>query len=314
MTTKYKCPDCDDVTMELSEDAHVCPKCQKSLTLSEATELFDAGDLIAITEAKEKDIEEVELKVDITEDFSSIVDGEELSEEFQKKAATLFESAVNQKVSEIHAVYEAKLEKQKEESEASLEEAKEEYNSELETKVDDYLEYVVNEWMEANELAIEGGVRTEITEDFIDGMKDLFKESYIDVPDDRFDVVADLAEKVESLEAELDKSIDDGIKGKKKLEESYQVMIFSEIVEGMADTEVEKFKEISESVAFDSIESYTEKLTTLKESFFKKESTKEVDLNEEVIIEKDGEKVIDKKKDEKSPVSYDDSIRAALAN
>lgn len=312
--TKYKCPDCDGVTMELNEDAHVCPECQKSLTLSEATELFDKGELIAITEEKEIDIKEVELKVDITEDFSSIIDGEELSEEFQKKAATLFESAVNQKVSEIHAVYEAKIEKQKEESEAALEEAKEDYNTELETKVDDYLDYVVTEWMESNELAIENGARAEITEDFIDGLQDLFKENFIDVPEDRFDVVTDLAEKVESLEAELDKSIDDGIKGKKKLEESYQVMIFSEIVEGMADTEVEKFKEISESVAFDNIEGYTEKLTTLKESFFKKEKTGDVDLNEEVIIEKDGEKVVEKKKDDKTPSSYDDSIRAALAN
>jgi len=309
----YKCPDCDSSTMELKEDVHVCPECQKSLTLDEAVELFDKGELIAISEELDtkEEIKDVDLKVNIAEDFKSLVDGEELSEEFQKKAATIFESVVNQKVAEINGVFEQKLEKAQAESEKTLEEAKVEYQSELETKVDDYLDYVVTEWMEANELAIENGARTEITEGFIDGMKALFAEAYIDVPEDRFDVVGDLAEKVESLEKELDSKIDESIAAKKKLEESYSVMVFSEIVEGMADTEVEKFKEIAESVAFDDIESYQEKLTTLKENFFKKEITEDVEILEEVIVEDDKIDDVDDKKD--TSTSYEDAIRAALA-
>lgn len=297
---KFKCPECEEV-MTVTEDKHVCSSCDTTLTLDEATAKFEAGELIAIAE----ETKEVDLKVNVSEHMDALLDGEELSEEFQKKAATIFEAAVNSKIQEL-------AESIKKQNEVILSEAREEIQEEMETKIDDYLDYVVTEWMSENELAIENGARTEIAEDFIEGLHGLFSESYIDVPEDRFDVVTDLAEKVEELEAKLDEKIELEIESKKKLDEAMAVMVFAEISEGLAETEVEKLKELADSVEFTNVEAYQEKLETIKESYFKKEDdTKETNLEEALIIETDS-KEDDKETKVTNPT--EDLISAAIAH
>ena len=295
---KFKCPDCEEV-MDITEDKHVCSACDTTLTLDEATAKFEAGDLVAIAE----ETKEVDLKVDVSEHLEALIDGEELSEEFQKKAATIFEAAVNTKIQEL-------AESIKEKNKTVLAEARTEIQEEMEAKMDDYLDYVVTEWMKENELAIENGVRTEITEDFIDGLHNLFAEAHIDVPAERFDVVSDLAEKVEELEGKLDEKVEAEIEAKKKLDEAMAVMVFAEVSEGLAETEVEKFKELAESIKFTDVESFQEKLETLKESYFKKEDdTKETNLEEALINEVDEDK---SKEKEVAPVVANDLVNAAL--
>lgn len=296
--SKFKCPKCEDV-MTVSEDKHSCPSCETELTLDEATAKFEAGELVIIAE----ETKEVDLKINVSEHMEALLDGEELSEEFQKKAATIFEAAVNAKIQELS-------ESLKEKNEAVLAEARTEIQEDMEAKIDDYLDYVVTEWMKENELAIENGARTDITEGFIEGLHDLFSESFIDVPEERFDVVTDLAEKVEELEAKLDEKAEAEIEAKKKLDEAMSVMVFSQVSEGLAATEVEKLKELAEGVKFSDVESYQEKLETLKESYFKKEDeTKETNLEEALIKETDESGSEDKKV---PTVVVDDLVSAAL--
>lgn len=298
--SKFKCPECD-TTMTVTEDAHECPSCDTTLTLDEASAKFEAGELIAIAE----EVKEVELKVDVSEHMDALLDGEELSEEFQKKAATIFEAAVNSKIQEL-------ADSIKEKNEVVLAEARTQIQEEMESKVDDYLDYVVTEWMSENELAIENGARTEITEGFIEGLHSLFSESYIDVPQDRFDIVTDLAEKVEELESKLDDKVESEIAAKKKLDEAMAVMVFSQVSEGLADTDVEKLKELAEGLDFDGVESYQEKLETLKESYFKKEDdTKETSLEEALIMGDTDDK--EDSKEEAAPAHVEsDLVSAAL--
>lgn len=296
--SKFKCPKCEDV-MTVSEDKHSCPSCETELTLDEATAKFEAGELVIIAE----ETKEVDLKINVSEHMEALLDGEDLSEEFQKKAATIFEAAVNAKIQELS-------ESLKEKNEAVLAEARTEIQEDMEAKIDDYLDYVVTEWMKENELAIENGARTDITEGFIEGLHDLFSESFIDVPEERFDVVTDLAEKVEELEAKLDEKAEAEIEAKKKLDEAMSVMVFSQVSEGLAATEVEKLKELAEGVKFSDVESYQEKLETLKESYFKKEDeTKETNLEEALIKETDESGSEDKKV---PTVVVDDLVSAAL--
>ena len=295
--TIYKCPKCED-KMEITEDQHVCSSCDTTLTLDEAQAKFEAGDLVVIAE----ETKEVDLKVNVSEHMEALLEGEELSEEFQKKAATIFEGAVNSKIQEL-------AESIKKENENVLAEARTEIAEEMESKIDEYLDYVVTEWMKDNELAIENGARTEIVEGFIDGLQGLFSESYIDVPEERFDVVTDLAEKVEELEAKLDEKTIAEIEANKKLDEAMAVMIFSEISEGLADTEVEKLKELAEGIEFTDVATYQEKLVTIKESYFKKKSdTKETNLEEALLGETD-----DNDDSKKKEVSSDNAlVNAAL--
>lgn len=301
--SKFKCPECEEV-MTVTEDKHECSSCDTTLTLDEAKTLFEDGKLVAIAE----EVKEVDLKVNVSEHMDALLDGEELSEEFQKKAATIFEAAVNTKIQEL-------AKSLKEGNEVILAEAREEIQEEMESKVDDYLDYVVTEWMTENELAIENGARTEITEGFIEGLHGLFETSFIDVPEDRFDVVTDLAEKVEELESKLDEKIETAIESDKKLSEAMSVMIFSEITKDLAETEVEKLKELAEGIEFTDVESYQEKLETLKESYFKKEDkTTETNLEEALIVETDSEVTSDSKKDKKSVQPESDLVSAALAH
>ena len=198
------------------------------------------------------------MKEDVDHMFS---DDDALSEEFKSKAATIFEARIMDRVTQIEEEVEVKY--------ASMfEEAVEEIKSDLTDKVNDYLEYVVEQWMADNEIAIESGLRSEITEDFIAGLRNLFAEHYIDVPEDKVDLVDELAGKVEELEDKLNEEIEYGIELRKALVESTKHEIVRTVCEGLTDTQVEKIKSLAEGVEFSTEEEYQEKLDTIRENYF----------------------------------------------
>lgn len=209
--------------------------------------------------------EEVELTVDVAEDVDALLSGSdaELSEEFKEKATTIFEAAVKAKVAEqLDAIQEA--------AQAEFETKLEEARGELAEKVDGYLNYVVEEWVKDNALAIERGIRTEIAEEFMGGLKNLFVENYIDVPEEKADLVEELATKSEDLEAKLNEEFEKNVAMKKELDAIKAENALSEAVVGLTDTQAEKVKSLAEGVEFETIDQYREKLETIKESYFPK--------------------------------------------
>ena len=219
---------------------------------------------------KKEEIEEDE-SIDVSADVDALVKDEDLSEEFKSKAATIFEAAVNSKVKEakkkMMAGYEEKL---KEESEKA--------KGELVEKVDSYLAYVVEEWMKENELALERGIKGEIAEDFISGLKKLFEEHYISVPDEKYDVLEDQASKIESLEKKLNEEIEKNVELNKENSESKKAQIVAEMGEDLADTAKEKFNKLAEEVEYSNENDFRAKVKTIKESYFgKKEVSSDID-------------------------------------
>jgi hypothetical protein len=208
----------------------------------------------------------VEEEIDIEEDVNALLGGEDLSEEFREKAKMVFESALNSKVSEIHEALEAQYE-------IKLEEAREGLKEALTDRVDSYLEYVAEEWMTENELAIEHGLKTEMTESFLSGMKGLFEEHYVTIPEDKYDVLESMVEKLDDMETKLNEQIDKNIGLNQRLSESVSDNILDQVSEGLAVTQKEKLSSLAESVEFESEEEYREKLETLKESYFSKAPT-----------------------------------------
>ena len=217
--------------------------------------------------AEEESVEET-AEYDIEEDVNALLGGEELSEEFKEKAKTIFEAAINAKVAEIKEGLEAQYqEKLAEEIEAAKES--------LAERVDSYLEYVADEWFEENALAVEAGLKTEMTESFLEGMKGLFEEHYVTIPEEKYDVLESMVEKLDDMETKLNEQIEKNIQLNSRLSESVAEGILDDISEGLAQTQKEKLASLSESVEFESEEQYREKLETLKESYFnsKKESS-----------------------------------------
>jgi len=215
-----------------------------------------------VLEEEEVSTEEVvEEEIDIEEDVNALLGGEELSEEFRAKAKVVFEAALNSKVKEIQEALEVKYEE-------SLSEARQELKGELTERVDSYLEYVSQEWLTENELAIEHGLKTEMTESFLTGMKGLFEEHYVTIPEDKYDVLESMVEKLDDMETKLNEQIDANVVLNKRLAESTQDVILDQISEGLASTQKEKLASLAESVEFESEEEYREKLETLKESYF----------------------------------------------
>jgi len=201
-------------------------------------------------------------KSKMKEDIDALLSGENLSEEFTAKATTIFEAAVIARAEEVAEEIEAELTEQ---FHAAVEEIKED----LAAKVDDYLNYMVEEWMKDNEIAIEKGLRAEIVEDFITGLKGLFEEHYIDIPTDKVDVVEELATKVEELEASLNEQISKGVELVKALNEQKKIEAIYTACEGLSQTQVEKLKSLAENVEFTTEEEFATKVETLKESYFK---------------------------------------------
>ena len=239
-------------------------------------------ELEGLAKAKEA-IEKRLASISVKEDVDALVEGEELSEEFKKKASTIFEAAVKSKIRpEVERIELEKTQEIAEEHEA--------FKTELAEKVDGYLDYVVSEWMKENELAIERGLKGEIAEDFITGLKALFEEHYIDVPDEKYDILESQAQKIEELEGKLNDTIGKLTEKKQSEDSLVRESVISEVSSYLADTQKEKFASLVEDVEFTDKDSFTEKLNTFKENYFPKsvpsetlteenEETKEIDVS-----------------------------------
>ena len=210
---------------------------------------------------EEEDDEDLEEEFDLEEDVNALLGGEELSEEFREKAKLVFESALRSKISEIKESLEIRY------AEALVEEI-EEIKEALNDRVDSYLEYVADEWFAENTLSIEKGLKEELTESFLTGLKGLFEEHYVSIPDDKYDVLESMVNKLDDMETKLNEQIEKNVLLNSRLAESVADGILDQISEGLAYTQKEKLASLAESVEFESEAEYREKLETLKESYF----------------------------------------------
>ena len=231
-------------------------------------------EVVAETEVKEEEVVE---EINIEDDVNALLGGEELSEEFREKAKLVFETALGAKVAEVKEALEAKYQETLEEKIAAEKTA-------LSERVDSYLEYVADEWFSENALAVEQGLKTDMTESFLSGMHSLFEEHYVSIPEDKYDVLESMVEKLDDMETKLNEQIEKNINLNSRLGESVADGILGDVSEGLASTQKEKLASLSESVEFESEESYREKLETLKESYFsgKAPSSKSETLSEGV--------------------------------
>jgi len=242
----------------------------------EEVEATEDKEVVAEDKVEETKEESKEVEIDLSADVKALVSNDaDLSEEFKDKAATIFETAVKTRIQEqtkiLEAQYEEKLSSEKETMKEAMVE-----------KVDSYLNYVVEEWMKENELAVERGIRTEIAEDFITGLKDLFKEHYIDVPEEKYNVLDDLTNQNKKLEDKLNEQIAKNVDLSKEVSSSAKAKAIDEVASDLADTEKEKFEKMAENVEYDSADKFKEKLETIKESYFPKTKIEETASKDEV--------------------------------
>ena len=244
-------------------------------SMKEEEEIEDEEIISEEEEVEEEDLEEgeeeevVEEEVDeydIEEDVNALLGGEELSEEFKEKAKTIFEAAINSKVAGIKEELEQAYA-------AALAEEVEEVREALAQRVDSYLEYVADEWFQENALAVETGLKTEMTESFLSGMKELFEAHYVSIPEDKYDVLENMVEKLDDMETKLNEQIEKNVSLNKRLAEAVADGIFEQVSEGLALTQKDKLASLAESVEFESEEEYREKLEMLKESYFSSKAT-----------------------------------------
>jgi len=227
-----------------------------------AEEEETTDEVVAEEETSEEEVvAEEEEKYDVEADVAALLQGEELSEEFQDKAKTIFETAIKTKVAEI------KEELQESYATALVEEL-DKIKEGLTERVDGYLEYVADEWMQENQLQVEAGLKTEMTESFLEGMKSLFEEHYVTIPEDKYDVLNSMVDKLDEMESKLNEQIDRNVALNRRLAESNADGVFAAVSEGLADTQKEKLATLAENVEFESETDYREKLETLKESYF----------------------------------------------
>ena len=216
----------------------------------------------AATEKKSEAVAKRVKDIDVKEDVKALVSGDDsLSEDFKNKAATIFEAAVKSKVK-------SEIERLEDEYSNEITEAKEDLKKELTNKVDNYLNYVVEEWMKENELAIEKGIKGEIAEDFIGGLKQLFEDHYIDVPDEKYDILDAKEKEVDELKSKINEMTKKEIESKKVINEFTKDEILEDITSGLADTEVEKLKSLVENISYESAEDYKSKVEVIKDSYF----------------------------------------------
>ena len=244
--TPVKIPEDAEVTDEVIEEDQV--------TTDEVVEEVATEEEV-VAEAPEYE------EISIEEDVKALVEGEELSEEFKEKAKTILEAAVKGKVVQIKEVLDAEYDKR-------LIEEVEEIKGALNERVDSYLEYVADEWFTENQLAVESGLKEELTESFMTGLKGLFEEHYVTIPEEKYDVLESMVEKLDDMETKLNEQIEKNVSLNKRLGESQAGGIFDQVSEGLADTQKEKLASLSESVEFESESEYREKLVTLRESYF----------------------------------------------
>ena len=221
-------------------------------------------EVVAEEETTEEEVVEETVEDDtpsIEEDIEALIAGEELSEEFQEKARTIFETAIKTKVAEMKEEVQKQYEESLTEEVANL-------KSELTERVDSYLEYVAQEWLTENQLSVEQGLKTEMTESFLTGMKSLFEEHYVTIPEEKYDVLNNMVEKLDEMEDKLNEQINKNIALNKRLAESVADVILADVSEGLALSQKDKFTSLAENVEFDSEETYREKLVTLREAYF----------------------------------------------
>jgi len=257
----------EEAEVEVEEDQEIVAEAEA--TEEEVVSEEETSEEEVVAEATDEEVQEeteTEAEYNVEEDVNALFAGEELSEEFQDKARTIFETAIKTKAAEITEAVKAEYEAQLSEEVASV-------KAELVERVDSYLEYVAQEWMTENQLAIEHGLKTEMTESFLGGMKSLFEEHYVSIPEEKYDVIESMVDKLDEMESKLNEQIDKNVALNKRLAESVADVIFAEISEGLAVTQKEKLASLAENVEFDSEETYREKLVTLRNSYFSESAT-----------------------------------------
>ena len=237
-------------------------------------------DVVSEEETTEEEVvteeeEAPEAEYNVEEDVEALLAGEELSEDFQEKARTIFETAIKAKVATVQEELKAQYE-------ATLEEEVSAIKSELTERVDAYLEYVAEEWMTENKLAVESGLKAEMTESFLTGIRGLFEEHYVTIPEEKYDVTAAMVEKLDEMEDKLNEQINKNIALNQRLAESVADVIFSDVCEGLALSQKEKLASLAENVEFDSEETYREKLVTLRKSYFPENAGAQRDESESI--------------------------------
>jgi len=261
-SAKIKEPKIKTVKDVVNKGAKPADPMPQGLKSGDEVELEDTQEIVAETEeTTEETVEEETVEIDIEADVNALLGGEELSEEFREKAKTVFEAALQSKVNQLAEDMQAKFDEK-------LVEEVESTKTALAERVDAYLEYVSEEWFVENELAIEHGLKTELTESFLGGMKSLFEEHYVQIPDDKYDVLESMVEKLDDMETKLNEQIEKNVSLNGRLGESVASGILDQVSDGLAATQKEKLASLSESVEFESEGQYRGKLETLKESYF----------------------------------------------
>ena len=217
-------------------------------------------------------------ELDVSDDIKALLEGTELSEEFAEKAKTIFEAAVKAKLKEE---YEKLVKHFAEETEKKVEEIKKELSEDVTGTVN----YAVGQWKEENQLAVDQGIKTEITEDFIAGLKNLFEEHYISIPEDKVDVVEGMADQIREMETRLDEQVKANVKLQNRLDESARVVVLKNVSEGLADTQKDKLAALAEGIEFTTEEAFTKKIKTIKESYFKESTVTQSEVADETPVE-----------------------------
>ena len=249
------------VSDEVEEGQEVVSEDETTTDEVVAEEESSTEEIVAEEETTEEEVIEEEETYDVDADVQALLEGEELSEEFQDKARTIFETAIKSKVADIK-------EELNESYANALVEELDTIKKGLTERVDSYLEYVADEWLQENKLAVENGLKTEMTESFLEGMKSLFEEHYVTIPEEKYDVLNSMVDKLDEMENKLNEQIERNVALNSRLAESTADVIFADVAEGLADTQKEKLATLAENVEFESETDYREKLGTLKESYF----------------------------------------------
>jgi hypothetical protein len=269
---------------------------QAEEVIAEETAEEVVAEEVSVEEAEEVIAEEAEEEytVDVSADVEALINGEELTEEFKTKAATIFEAAVVTRVKQEVA-------KLDEEYAAKLDEAVQKNVEGLVEQVDGYLNYVVEQWIAQNELALEHGMKSEILEGFVAGLKGLFEENYIEIPEEKFDVLGSMESKIEELETKLNEQVAANVELSKTLAEQKRIEIVEAACEGLTDTEVEKFKGLAEELAYEDVETFTTKVKTIRESYFTTKAQADVTS---VVTDAPVESLVEEKKVDPTMAKY----------
>ena len=255
----------EEVETEIEDEQEIVAEAEEETTEEEVVSEEEATEseeqeVVAEEETTEEEVV-AEAQYDVEEDLNALIAGEELSEEFQEKARTIFETAIKEKVATVKEEMQGAYE-------AALVEEVETIKSELTERVDTYLEYVAEEWISENQIAIETGLKSEMTESFLGGMKSLFEEHYVTIPEDKYDVLESMVDKLDEMENKLNEQIERNVALNRRLAESVADVIFAEVAEGLALSQKDKLASLAENVEFDSEDTYREKLVKLRESYF----------------------------------------------